>query len=110
MERANRVSHGTSTPCVSLLKPYRFGNPAAARRLARRRSWRALLREQETYRRKLVGKIVTAEFYVERDALEQSWIRMSRGRRGDGRAAPSCAREEAAFMQNMIRRRLNKRT
>ena len=67
---------GTSTPCVSLYKPYRFGNPA---RLpvttpgdeAGTRYWR----EQEMFRRALVGKIVPAEFYAERDALEQSWLK-----------------------------------
>ncbi len=66
---------GTSTPCVSLYKPYRFGNPA---RLpiatpgdeSAARYWR----EQEAFRRQLIGKIVPAEFYAERDALEASWI------------------------------------
>ena len=67
---------GTSTPCVSLLKPYRFGNPARLPIVspgddAGARYWR----EQETYRRQLVGKIVPAEFYAERDALEQSWMK-----------------------------------
>ena len=67
---------GSSTPCVSLYKPYRFGNPA---RLpvttpgdeVGTRYWR----EQEMFRRALVGKIVPAEFYAERDALEQSWLK-----------------------------------
>ncbi|MDP3447769.1 MAG: hypothetical protein Q8S22_06875 [Eubacteriales bacterium] len=66
---------GTSTPCVSLYKPYRFGNPA---RLpvttpgdeAGARYWR----EAEAFRRALIGKIVPAEFYAERDTLETSWM------------------------------------
>ncbi len=66
---------GTSTPCVSLYKPYRFGNTA---RLpvatpgdeAGARYWR----EAESFRRALIGKIVPSEFYDERDALEQSWV------------------------------------
>lgn len=65
---------GCSTPCVSLYKPYRFGNPA---RLpvatpgdeSGARYWH----EQEQFRRALIGKIVPAEFYAERDALEASW-------------------------------------
>ena len=65
---------GTSTPCVSLYKPYRFGNPVrlpvvAPGDEAGARYWR----EQELFRRALVGKIVPAEFFAERDALEQSW-------------------------------------
>lgn len=66
---------GTSTPCVSLYKPYRFGNPVRLPVVspgdeAGTRYWR----EQEAFRRALVGKIVPAEFYAERDALEQSWM------------------------------------
>ena len=65
---------GTSTPCVSLYKPYRFGNPARLPVIqpgdeAGARYWR----EAEAFRRQLIGKIVPAEFYAERDALEQSW-------------------------------------
>ena len=67
---------GTSTPCVSLYKPYRFGNPARLPVVspgdeAGARYWR----EQEAFRRALVGKVVPAEFYAERDALEQSWMK-----------------------------------
>ena len=65
---------GTSTPCVSLYKPYRFGNPARPPVTepggdAGARYWRG----QEAFRRQLIGRIVPAEFYAERDALEQSW-------------------------------------
>jgi hypothetical protein len=66
---------GTSTPCVSLYKPYRFGNPARLPVIspgdeAGARYWL----EAERFRRALVGKIVPAEFYAERDALEESWM------------------------------------
>ena len=66
---------GTSTPCVSLYKPYRFGNPARLPVIlpgdeAGARYWR----EQERYRRALIGRVVPAEFYAERDALEQRWM------------------------------------
>ena len=65
---------GTSTPCVSLYKPYRFGNPARLPVIqpgdeAGARYWR----EAEAFRRQLIGKIVPAEFYAQRDALEASW-------------------------------------
>ena len=66
---------GTSTPCVSLYKPYRFGNPARLPVIlpgdeAGARYWR----DAEHYRRALIGRVVPAEFYAERDALEQSWM------------------------------------
>lgn len=65
---------GTSTPCVSLYKPYRFGNPARGPVVkpddeSGARYWR----EAERFRRALIGKVVPAEFYAERDALEQGW-------------------------------------
>ncbi len=67
---------GSSTPCVSLYKPYRFGNPArlpvtTPESDAALRYWR----EQEAYRRQIIGKVVPAEFFSERDALEASWLR-----------------------------------
>ena len=68
---------GTSTPCVSLYKPYRFGNPARGPVVkpedeSGARYWR----EAERFRRGLVGKIIPAEFYAERDALEQGWMKV----------------------------------
>ena len=64
---------GTSTPCVSLYKPYRFGNPTRGPVVkpddeSGARYWR----EAERFRRALIGKIVPAEFFAERDALEKS--------------------------------------
>ena len=66
---------GTSTPCVSLYKPYRFGNPLRLPVVAPgvesgARYWR----EAEAFRRALVGKVVPQEFFAERDALEQRWM------------------------------------
>ncbi len=65
---------GSSLPCVSLYKPYRFGNPthapiAKAGDGASSAYWNAA----EQYRRALIGKVIPAEFYAERDALEASW-------------------------------------
>ena len=67
---------GASTPCVSLYKPYRFGNPARLPVVtpgdeAGARYWQ----KQEQYRRQFIGKIIPPEFYLERDTLEQSWIK-----------------------------------
>lgn len=66
---------GTSLPCVSLMKPYRFGNPARLPVIdpgdaAAGQYWRAA----EAYRRALLGKQLPPSFYEERDALEASWM------------------------------------
>ena len=66
---------GTSTPCVSLYKPYLFGNPLRLP-LGQPGDGAALdyWREAEHYRRAMIGRIIPAEFYAERDALEQDWM------------------------------------
>ena len=90
---------GTSTPCASLYKPYRFGNPVRLPVVtpgdeAGARYWR----EQEAFRRALVGKIVPAEFYVERDALEQSWMaEVSKDNASMDELLSRVLAEEAAF-------------
>lgn len=66
---------GTSVPCVSLYKPYRFGNPVRLPVItpgdeAGQIYWRTA----ERFRRTLIGKVVPEEFYTERDALEASWM------------------------------------
>lgn len=66
---------GSSLPCVSLYKPYRFGNPTHPPiSNAGDGSSAAYWKSAERYRRALVGKAVPKEFYAERDALEQSWF------------------------------------
>ncbi len=66
---------GASLPCVSLYKPYRFGNPARPPVFrpddeAGEAYWRAA----ERYRRSLLGKQLPPAFYEERDALETGWL------------------------------------
>lgn len=92
---------GTSLPCVSLLKPYRFGNPvrlpvAAPGDMAAVEYWRAA----ESYRRALVGKVIPHAFYEERDALEASWMSGVSSDTASMDALLSRAmREETAFYQ-----------
>ncbi|MEZ4627358.1 MAG: hypothetical protein R2912_04480 [Eubacteriales bacterium] len=59
---------GTSTPAVSLYKPYRFGNPTREPWSSRTTNPPRYWREAERFRRALIGKIVPAELYAERDA------------------------------------------
>ena len=90
---------GSSLPCVSLYKPYRFGNPAHppvsnAGEGASAAYWTAA----EQYRRALIGKVVPAEFYAERDALEASWMRdVSNDAKSMDELLLRAVREEADF-------------
>ncbi len=66
---------GSSTPCISLFKPWIFGDVPTAPVFAggdpaAKEDW---LR-REAFHRQAIGKILPAEFYRERDKLEDSWL------------------------------------
>ena len=67
---------GSSTPCVSLFKPWLFGTepvtPVFAPDSAEAQEY--WLRHEE-FRRGLIGKIVPDEYYAERDSIESQWLR-----------------------------------
>jgi hypothetical protein len=86
---------GTSLPCISLFKPWRFGNPVcppvyAAGDGAAEHYWR----RHEQFRRAAIGRVLSGEFYAERDSLEQGWI--SASRTGDAAALNALSRRAAA--------------
>lgn len=62
-----------STPCISLYKPYAFGN-ALPPALESKAYW--LRREQ--FHRDLIGKSLPPEYYSERDELERGWLSQAR--------------------------------
>ncbi len=69
---------GTSTPCVSLFKPYKFGNPpvlpiVSENDPAGEQYWRSM----ELIRRGFLGKELPEQFFAERDALEREWLRQA---------------------------------
>ncbi|HWQ58751.1 MAG TPA: C69 family dipeptidase [Clostridia bacterium] len=71
---------GSSTPCVSLFKPYAFGDLATppvfeAGDAAAKGYWLA----RERFFRSLIGKALPAEYYEERDALENGWLAEAEG-------------------------------
>lgn len=71
---------GSSTPCISLFKPYRFGNPPAGPVVAAGdRDADSYWRRQEQFHRAAVGQVLPDEFYAERDALEAAWMTQSKG-------------------------------
>ena len=90
---------GTSAPCVSLYKPYLFGNPLRLPIVSPgdesgARYWR----EAEAFRRALIGKVVPQEFFAERDALEQSWMaEVSQDAAAMDELLIRALKEEAAF-------------
>lgn len=67
-------STGTSTPCVSLFKPWLFGTepvlPVTAPQDPRGQEY---WMEAEAFRRSLLGKVLPPEYYHQRDALENRW-------------------------------------
>lgn len=66
---------GGSTPCVSLFKPYLFGNkPCAPVFAPNDKQAQAYWLAHERFIRKLIGGSLPQAFYVERDALEQSFV------------------------------------
>ncbi len=93
---------GSSTPCISLFKPYALknaptppvfeaGDPAA------RRFWE----EREDFHRALIGKRLPEAFYFERDALERAWIEAARDA-GDAAfyaLSKRAAKEERSFYE-----------
>ena len=62
---------GSSLPCVSLYKPWVFGEKPNRAISEGTKYWY----EQEKFRRYLIGKEIPEEFFLERDAIENSWIR-----------------------------------
>ena len=66
---------GTSTPCVSLFKPYRFGDtPTAPVYAEKDPAAEAYWRSAELFRRTLLCHELPPEFYAERDALEAEFL------------------------------------
>jgi dipeptidase len=93
---------GCSTPCISLYKPYLFGNePKAPVFRAGDPKAEAYWRNRERFHRSVLGLELPREFYDERDALESAWMKTSEGIRNDAEAlrelAKRAARDESDF-------------
>ena len=91
---------GSSTPCVSLYKPWLFGSePIAPVFGGGDSSARKYWTERETFIRNLIGKVIPEEYYIQRNELESKWIGIASGL--DSLAFPEfskdCAEEEKAF-------------
>ena len=93
---------GSSTPCVSLFKPWRFGaKPCVpvfdAGDGAAEQYWRG----QEDFRRAAIGRTLPPEFFAARDALEREWLEAAQS--ADNAAldalSQAAAAQEEAFCQ-----------
>lgn len=91
---------GCSTPCISLFKPYAFGNDPVAPVFAPDTDgatayWLA----HESFHRGVAGKSLPEAYYTERDALEYSWMQAAKGATAEELHALSiqAAAEEALF-------------
>ena len=101
-ERTVIWSTGCSLPCVSLFKPWVFGtepvlpviNPEDP---AGSQYWL----EAERFRRRLLGKRIPADFYEQRDAIQQRWIQEAAAVsvRDFPAFSRRCIQEEAEFFR-----------
>lgn len=68
---------GSSLPCISLFKPWVFGEALVAPVFAAGniKEADAYWRYRDAFMRKTVGHILPSCFYEERDALESSWLK-----------------------------------
>lgn len=66
---------GSSTPCISLFKPWLFGDtPSSPVFAAGDKAAEAYWYQREAFHRAALGHILPTEFYEERDNLENSWV------------------------------------
>jgi hypothetical protein len=68
---------GSSCPCISLFKPWAFGNPPVTPVFNAGDACSYWL-EQERFRRAVIGRVLPDEYYAQRDALEREWMDASR--------------------------------
>lgn len=98
---------GSSCPCVSLFKPWIFGQAETPAMLQGTKYWY----EQETFHRALLGKVVPAEFYTERDEIQARWLKdmdASLSLAEGAAFTARCFEEEAAFLDKWSKVTLDK--
>lgn len=66
---------GSSTPCISMFKPWKFGDALTAPVVSADETQAdAYWQSHEAFHRAVIGKVLPKAFYDERNELEDSWI------------------------------------
>lgn len=92
---------GSSCPCVSLFKPWYFGDAPSPMMELGKKYWYA----QEAFRRSLLGRVVPQDYYDERDALEKEWF-LAAAQGADG-LTELCFEQERDFYERWKNRKLD---
>jgi len=93
---------GSSTPCVSLFKPWLFGSePTAPVFAAGDPNAEGYWLAREAFHRKAIGRTLPKEFYLERDTIEAAWLKAAEDLSGESLAELSsrAATEEIPFYE-----------
>ena len=95
-------STGSSCPCVSLFKPWRFGTEEVLPVISpNAKTGRGYWLEAEAFRRNLLGKQLPPEFYEQRRKIQDRWIARAENTAAEDFPAFSraCLEEERAFFE-----------
>lgn len=84
---------GSSTPCISLFKPCAFGTVSPPVFAPSDPKAREYWFRREAFHRSCIGKVLPVEYYAERDALEQSFLKEAAAN-GMSETLSRCALEE----------------
>lgn len=98
---------GSSTPCISLFKPWAFANPPEKPVFNEHDpDAKAYWMRRERFHRAALGKPLPQEYYLERDNLETQWIERAQNLDAPGMHALTldAAGQEEAFYQSWERR------
>ncbi|MBQ1530429.1 MAG: peptidase U34 [Clostridia bacterium] len=100
---------GTSTPCVSLFKPYRFGDtPTVPVYVEHDPAAEAYWRSAELFRRTLLCHELPPEFYAERDTLEAEFLRKAAVGMDSAALAKEASEADQAFYAKWADTKLKK--
>ena len=102
-ERTVVWTTGTSTPCVSLFKPWLFGYEAVLPVIySNDKTGEQHWLDAERFRRSLLGKRLPKEFYAQRDAIQTRWLKQAKVTADADFPAFSraCLEEEMAFYRS----------
>ncbi len=73
-DRMHLYATGSSTPCLSLYKPVAFGQTVSPLFAPGDPTGAAYWYARERFMRSCIGKIIPAEYYLERDTMENGWL------------------------------------